>query len=224
MWSKLIPRDSATQAKPIIYRTLADQRSSGVQIVKKEADQPASTDESQRLRARVAELEKALAGQVAAARQSGFREGEASGRSQGEASVKPLIERMARSVHEVLELKPRLRKELEEDAVQLSLAIAKRVLRRELNVDPAALQSLVQVAFERMGRSEASRVIVHPEHAAAVREALALLTSREIEIRADGSREKGTLVFETNRGALDASVDSQLREIEFGLAERLKWR
>ena len=38
----------------------------------------------------------------------------------------------------------------------------------------------------------------------------------------DPSREVGSIVFETQRGDLDASVESQLNEIERGLADRLR--
>ena len=87
-----------------------------------------------------------------------------------------------------------------------------------------ALQGLIQAGFERLGRTEITRIVVHPDHVVPVREALAAFTTRKIEIFGDGSREKGALVFETTRGSFDASVDSQLREIELGLADRLKSR
>jgi flagellar biosynthesis/type III secretory pathway protein FliH len=41
-------------------------------------------------------------------------------------------------------------------------------------------------------------------------------------VLADPSRELGTVIFETQRGNLDASVESQLQEIERGLADRLR--
>jgi flagellar assembly protein FliH len=45
-----------------------------------------------------------------------------------------------------------------------------------------------------------------------------------VEVIADASREPGAVVFETERGNLDASVDAQLREIERGLADCLRRR
>jgi flagellar biosynthesis/type III secretory pathway protein FliH len=47
-------------------------------------------------------------------------------------------------------------------------------------------------------------------------------TGAEIEVLGDPSREPGSVVFETTRGNLDASVESQLREIERGLTDRLR--
>ena len=45
---------------------------------------------------------------------------------------------------------------------------------------------------------------------------------RLVEVVADAAREPGSVVFETERGNLDASVESQLREIERGLADRMR--
>jgi flagellar assembly protein FliH len=225
MSSRLLPHDQAAGARPYAYRELLAGGGEGKQVFGRPPNPAGGAPQDQdRLRARVTELEQSLVQQVAAARQTGFREGEAAGRTQGEATVRPVIERMGRGIQEVLETKTRIRKQLEEEAVQLALAIGKRILHRELSTDPSSLQGLVQAAFERMAREEITRVVVHPDHVAAVREALAHCTTRAIEIAGDGGREKGTLIFETTRGALNASVDSQLQEIERGLADRLKWR
>jgi flagellar assembly protein FliH len=43
-----------------------------------------------------------------------------------------------------------------------------------------------------------------------------------VEVIADPSAEPGAVIFETDRGNLDASLESQLKEIERGLADRLR--
>jgi flagellar assembly protein FliH len=43
-----------------------------------------------------------------------------------------------------------------------------------------------------------------------------------VELAADKTLARGAVVFETNRGNLDASVETQLREIEQGLTDRLR--
>jgi flagellar assembly protein FliH len=213
-------------ARPFAFRELAAgaAQTSGPVFGRPAASAGGVAPDQDRLRARITELEQGLAQQTAAARQAGMRDGEAAGRTQGEASVRPVIERLSRSIQEVLEARAQMRKQLEEEAVQLALAIGKRILHRELSTDPSALQGLVQAAYERMAREEIVRVVVHPDQVAGVREALGRFTTRKIEICGDGGREKGTLIFETTHGTLNASVDSQLQEIERGLADRLKWR
>jgi flagellar biosynthesis/type III secretory pathway protein FliH len=46
--------------------------------------------------------------------------------------------------------------------------------------------------------------------------------SARVEILSDPVRELGAAVFEMARGNLDASIDSQLREIERGLVDRVQ--
>jgi flagellar assembly protein FliH len=160
---------------------------------------------------------------VREARAQGYREGEAAGRGQGSAEVRPVIERLARSIDEVASFRARLRREAEADTIQLALAIARRVLRRQLAIDPEALHGLVLGALEKLEGQEISRVRVHPAHAALVGGCLEQVSSgARVEIVPDSSRELGGVVFETQRGNLDASIDSQLQEIERGLADCLR--
>ena len=120
-------------------------------------------------------------------------------------------------------LRPRLRREAEADMVQLAVAIARRVIRRELAVDPEALHGLVLGALEKLQVQEISRVRVHPSHVASVSEFLRdRAHGAVIEVVADSSGAPGAAVFETSRGNLDASVESQLSEIERGLADTLR--
>jgi flagellar assembly protein FliH len=81
---------------------------------------------------------------------AGMREGEAAGRVRAAAEVQPVIDRLARSIDDLAGLRARLRSEAEADLVKLSLAIARRVLRRELAIDPEALHGLVLSALEKL--------------------------------------------------------------------------
>jgi len=166
---------------------------------------------------RPAELER----KIQEARQAGYTEGEAAARQQ----VRALVEQLAHALDSLAALRPRLRKEAEADLVRLSMAVARRILRRELSVDPAAIQGLVQVALERLQGQEACRVRVHPSLEPALREALARLAAgSSLEVVPDAGRMPGDLIFETPRGDLDASVETQLQEIERGLTDRLRSR
>ena len=155
------------------------------------------------------------------ARRAGYSEGEAAGRSRSQADVRPLVDRLARTIEELAAIKPRLRGEAESDVVRLAIAIARRVLRRELTVDPSAIEGLVKAALEQLDSREITRVRVHPDHEAALRRCLEkAVADRTIELAADGTLERGAVLFETARGNLDALVETQLREIERGLADR----
>lgn len=154
---------------------------------------------------------------------SGVKEGEAAGKAKAATEMEPVMERLARSIDEIAKFRPRLRREAEQDLIRLAMAIARRVIRRELAIDPEALHGLILGALEKLQGQEICRVRVHPSHAAAVTACLKQIASASpVEVIPDASREVGTVIFETDRGNLDVSIESQLREIERGLGDRLR--
>lgn len=157
------------------------------------------------------------------AHRRGFVEGEARGRQTASQQVQAAVERLARSAAEFLALRPQARREAEEDVVQLALAVARRVLRRELTVDPGAILGLVKAAMEKLDARDLRRIRAHPETAALLGKYLldAGLPER-MEIVPDGALEKGAAILETARGSLDASVDTQVAEIERGFTDLMR--
>ena len=157
------------------------------------------------------------------ARQTGFREGEAAGRTAAQNEMRPLIERLARTIDELAALRPRLRQQAERDLVRLAVAIARRVVRRELTIDPQAITGLVKAALEQLSAGERIRVRVHPEDEATVRSCLvAAGRAASVEVSGDAALERGSAILETERGNLDASAETQLAEIERGLTDRFR--
>jgi flagellar assembly protein FliH len=153
--------------------------------------------------------------------QRGYREGETAGRN----TAQPVIERVAHSIDLISGLAPRLRKEAEGDLVRLSIAIARRIIHRELSVDSEAVSGLIMAALEKLKGQEIQRVRVHPDIEGVMRAALDhFAVARSVPVVADRSRQPGDVVFETERGSLDASVETQLQEIGRGLADRLRSR
>jgi len=183
---------------------------------------PAST-EPPGLAERLAQTENQYRQAIEQARAAAFREGEYTGRKQAAAEVQPVIDRLARSVEELALLRPRLRREAEHDMLRLALAVARRVLRRELVVDPEALHGLALAALEKISTEQIHRVRVHPSMAPQMRALLDKSAARQaVEVMPDAAREPGALIFETERGNLDVSVETQLQEIERGLTDRLE--
>ncbi len=185
-------------------------------------EQPTAAEQMAALRSRVAELEALLEQRCREAREAGHREGEVVGRNQAGAQLQTMLEKLARSIGEIAEARPRLRAEAEGDLLKLSLAIARKVLHRELSADPDAIAGLIKVSLEKIRLQEIVRVRIHPQHHAPVQQFLKRLsTGVPIELMQDGSLQLGGVVIETTRGDFDASVDVQLKEIERGLADRL---
>jgi len=175
------------------------------------------------LQARRAEMQREVERRIQEARQAGFQDGLATAKTAAAAEIKTLNERVAKTVADLSELKPRLRRQAEGDLVKLALAIAKRILHRELAVDPEAMRGLIRAALEKLQSQEISRVRMHPSQEAVLRGALEHSPhGRAVQFQADPKLPQGTAIFETTRGNLDASVETQLHEIEQGLADRLE--
>ena len=218
MSSKILVRPERAAAAPMVWRRAGEPEAARIL-----AGRGSVNNEAALLEQKIADLERRLVVETAEAYERGVRDTEARSRAQAQASVQPALDQMARTIRELCELKPRLRRDAESDVVQLAIAIARRILHRELSMDPSAMQALVQVALTRLERQEIYRVWVHPSQAAAVRAALESQNGRT-EVIGDANRELGSLLFETNRGKLDASVNAQFEEIERGLADKVKQR
>jgi hypothetical protein len=153
------------------------------------APHPATAPDSREIETRIREAHAA-----------GIREGEAAGRGKAAAEMQPVIERLARSIDEIAGLRSRLRREAEQDLIRLAMVIARRILHRELAIDPDALHGLILGALEKLQGQEICRVRVHPSHAAAVTACLKQMASAApVEVIPDASREVGTVIFETDR-------------------------
>jgi flagellar assembly protein FliH len=175
-------------------------------------------DFEQKLAAAHAEMER----RVHEAHDAALRQGEAAGRKAAMAQVQPVLDKLSASILQLAEFRPRLRAEAEADMVRLAIAIARRVVNRELSIDREAITGIIRVGLDKLRVQETARARVHPEHQPAVREYLARSGIERVEVVGDSALDRGSIVFETTRGDLDLSVETQLREIERGLADHLE--
>ncbi|MDE3166906.1 MAG: hypothetical protein KGN36_13960 [Acidobacteriota bacterium] len=219
MSCKVRPAGETVEFEPVVWRA------PGAAAAAPAPDGGTAPGEAAQARAQIAQIEHEAEQRVHEARAAGVREGEAAGRGRAQAEMQAVMERLARSIDEIASLRGRLRAEAEADLLKLSLAIARRILRRETALDPDALHGLILGALAKLQGQEIARVRVHPAHAAALTACLRQnLGNGNVEVVSDASREPGGLIFETPRGNLDAGVESQLAEIERGLADRLRRR
>lgn len=157
---------------------------------------------------------------VEQARQQGYAQGEAAAREQASREMAVLEQRVARTVEECASLRPRLRRQVEQQAVELALAIARRILYRQIQMDPEALTGLVRAAMDKVGARDVTQIRVTPAQVRAIQSVLASLgTPHAVQVIPDPSLEWGSLIIGTQSGELDVSVQTQLDEIERGFAD-----
>jgi flagellar assembly protein FliH len=154
--------------------------------------------------------------------QRGFNEGKGVGREQAAAELQPVLDRLTRTLAELSSLRSRIRKDAEGDLLKLSISVARRVLHRELTLDPESIEGLIRIALEKLQSRDLCRVRVHPDQEPAIRASMERFSnSHKVELIPDPSMQCGDVLFETAHGTIDASIEAQLREIERGFADRL---
>ena len=153
--------------------------------------------------------------------QRGFSEGRAIGHDQAMAELQPVMDRLSRSLADLASVRSRVRKTAEADLLKLAIAIARRVLHRELTLDPGSIEGLIRVALEKLESRDLCRVRVHPDQEPVIRTLLARFSAAPVELIPDPTLQCGDVMFETAHGTLDGSIEAQLQEIERGFADRL---
>lgn len=169
--------------------------------------------------------DREMEARAAAAYQQGVAAGETAATQRAQARMEPQLAALTAIVTELAGMRKKFRAEAEEATVKLALAIARRVLHRELVMDPDALLGLVKAAFQKCDARETHKLRLSPQDVELAREHRdSLNLPPAVEIAPDASLTRGSVIFETSRGELDASFDTQFVEIERGLADVLKRR
>jgi flagellar assembly protein FliH len=225
MASKVISGDIPKIEQPMPWQTVggpvAPSRYSLQYNTPPPSDRQVSNGEEQ-MQAQRALAEAERGRLVTEGRKEGWSEGEAAGRRAAQAELQPVLQKLASSIQQVLELPGRLRAQAETQLVELAMAIAQRILQRELTVDPTAITGLVRVGLDKVRVQDVQRVRVCPDHQAAIKEWLTRFGAENVEVSADPTLERGGVILETSRGKLDVSIGTQLREIERGFTDRMR--
>jgi len=155
------------------------------------------------------------------------------GISEGEQRSRAAFEARAASLQAgILQSLSAFRKEREEyfsrietEVVQLALAIARKILHRESQIDPLLLTGLVHVALEKLDAGTRVRLRANPTDVHFWNEYFAQSGSPGgPELIGDPALKAGECTLETEVGSTQISLDTQLKEIEQGFFDLLEQR
>lgn len=136
-------------------------------------------------------------------------------------AVEDLRSQLARSLDEVAALRLTLAERVEKELVQLSLEIAKKIVQREVLVDPDIPLTMARLALSRTHRASAT-VRLHPDDFEYVNSRRDQLRAEGlIEIVADAGVSRGGCVIQSERGDVDARIEQQFANIEHGFLHPL---
>ena len=161
---------------------------------------------------------------VGAAYKEGFDKGSEDGYKEGQMEVNRLIDRLHTILEKTLDKRQEILDETEQQIVELVLLIARKVVKviseTQRNV---VMQNVLQSLRRVKGRGDVTirvnlaDVQLTSEHTKDFMEAVESI--KNITVAEDSSVEKGGCIIETDFGAIDARISSQLNELEQKILE-----
>jgi flagellar assembly protein FliH len=144
----------------------------------------------------------------------GYAQGEQAGSDAASQRGEAMLYRLTQTLEELTQVRAQMIQQTERQLVQLALAVARRVVHREVTLDPDLLIAMARVALDRLGETAHVKVRLHPgDYEAAGAERVAQLAGSNVMILADVHLSRGACRVESDMGMLDVGVDAQLQEI-----------
>ena len=157
------------------------------------------------------------------ARQAGYEQGYAEGYAEAEQAVKQLWEARMQEAKSLLEqaylMKEAIIQEAEPFLVELSTAIAEKIIAKEVEASPELAVELAKRSLSRRREQGVIALCVAPAQLAFVQAAreelsLAIDSQAELQILPDATVRDHGCVIRSSFGSIDARIDTQLEEIK----------
>lgn len=153
--------------------------------------------------------------------QKGFEAGRTSGLEIAEKKVEAILGRFAESIQKLATARAEMVRATQQDLVRLAVEIARKLVHRELTVDPEIIVTLVRVALERLSSKAPVVVYLNSEDLPRVESQLqrnpGLFGERDLVLKARAELRRGDCQLESPYGNVDASISEQFKQIEEGL-------
>jgi flagellar assembly protein FliH len=144
----------------------------------------------------------------------GYAQGERAGTEAGTKRVEAMIRRVAQTLEELAQLRKLIVRQTEREMVQLALTIARRLVLREVSLDPTLVAAMAHVALERLGEAAPATIKLHPEDYAAISAQRGdSWAGAQVRVVPDASVARGGCLVESAFGTVDGSLDAQVEEM-----------
>jgi flagellar assembly protein FliH len=170
--------------------------------------------------------EEQIRAREASARKQGRDEGLAQGRADFEKKLVAEKQVLVQAVREFAQERETYFQRVEAEVVGLAVAIARKILHREAQVDPLLLAGVVRVGLDNIAAGTHVRLRVHPDQIHAWQGFFSQQTDLQAvpEMVGDATLGAGRCMLETELGSTDLTLETQLKEIEQGFFDLLAQR
>jgi flagellar assembly protein FliH len=144
--------------------------------------------------------------------EQGYKEGERIGKQMGEKMMETAVKRYDRSIQDLAAAHRALVEAMEVQTVRLALEISKKLVQRELSIDPDLVTALASVALKRVHGNDSIALRLCPSDAARARAAMQSVNPA-VTVKEDPSLERGDFILDTGQTHLDGRISSQIETI-----------
>jgi flagellar assembly protein FliH len=146
-----------------------------------------------------------------------FEKGHAEGLRAGEHAAaqqaEPVMQRLLATIDEIASLRTGVMRRSERELVRLALAMAERIVRREIDIDKELLSVMARVAIDRIGEHAVATIHLHPSDCEVALSQRDPAQPGPVEIVADVNVPRGGCLVRSAFGSVDMGIDSQMREL-----------
>ena len=145
---------------------------------------------------------------------AGYVQGEQAGLEAGRAHGETMLKRLTQTIEDLAHLRQAMIRQTEQQMVGLALAMAKRVVRREVALDKDFALAMARVALDRLGERSSTTIRLHPDDFATVAgRHVEEWAGAHVSVESDPAVTRGGCVVQSDLGTVDGTIEAQFDEI-----------
>jgi flagellar assembly protein FliH len=143
----------------------------------------------------------------------GFAQGERAGAASAQQQNAALAKQLTTTLEDLMRVRTEMIRHTEKQMVQLALAVARRVVHREVAINTDTLMAMMRVALERLSDAAKVTVRLNPVDHQSIAAGAGGAPGGHVTFAADPRVARGGCKVESEYGDIDAGVDAQIQEI-----------
>jgi flagellar assembly protein FliH len=164
-------------------------------------------------------VEQAYQKGFAAGKTEGLHEGETAGFEQGTQKIEPLVSSIRDALIQLDRIREETYQQIEKEVVELALAIARKVICREIATDKETVLCVAKEALAKVNEPGKIKIKMSPSDLQFINETRYQLSNLipdidTVTFEAEEAIQSGGCVIETDLGEIDARIERQLQAVE----------
>ena len=157
----------------------------------------------------------------------GYAQGQKAGMEMATSKIEPMLNSFKQAAAELEKIRKQLYRNAERQAVDLALAVARKIICHEVNVNRTVVLDVVKEALKRVADHDQILIRVNPGDVETMKDPRCQLSALvdhvdSILVEPDMSIPAGGCVIETQLGNIDARIEEQLKAVEEAFKAELK--